>query len=275
MTELEIIVLAGHKFVASQIVTEREISIGSAASNTIRLEDASVAPEHAIAHFTGRSCLVEDLDSPTGLMFANQRVSSHMMKTDDEITVGIFTLRFVIHRDATEHTPLPAQSPIVAKTPLAAAPPLTAAAPAPVAKGAEPAKAPLKEPSLPSDSFSEHTSIMNVDNLRTLVGRTVQAKAGPASPPTTAATAAKLDPVKAEAPAPRKPAPLQVKAAEPTQSPRAPVTPTAKVDLRQPKPTREVPIGKRAVSAAPAIEEDDEEDDRFFVPAFSLISAAH
>ena len=270
MTELEIIVLRGHKFVTSQVVTEREITIGSGEHNTVKIAHASVAPAHAVVHFTGRSCLVEDLDSATGIVLGNERVSSHMMKSDEEIGIGEFTLRFVIHREASEHTPLPAASPLQAKK-----------TPAP-----------------------ERTEIMNIASLRAALGDTASAPKEETSkqepPRAEVSSQPRIAPVKAVA-APAKFDEAQTviakaqlraeaKVTAPLESKPAPSASVAKVEAKalpliapderrrvEPtvvvaeRPTKEIPMVVRAASP-PALEEEDEDEDINFVPAFSLVS---
>src|SRR5258708_4216613 len=94
---LEIQQFRDGEYVGSRLFTARDVTIGRAARSMLRLEDPSVSPEHAVIRFTGRVCLIEDLGSRTGIVVGGRKVSAHLVQIDDELVIGPFALRLVIH----------------------------------------------------------------------------------------------------------------------------------------------------------------------------------
>src|SRR5438093_787733 len=94
---LEVILFVDRRFVRSLEFTDTSITVGSAANAMIRLDEPAAAPQHAVIHFTGRTCVIEDQGAPSGTWCGGQRIDSHIVKPSDEIVIGRYGLRFVIH----------------------------------------------------------------------------------------------------------------------------------------------------------------------------------
>ncbi len=94
---LEIVKFADGKFVGTQVFTSKTVTIGRVKGQMLRLDDPTVSSEHAVLHFTGKSCLIEDQGSRNGVLCNGQRIESQLLQPDDEVQIGKFTLRFVIH----------------------------------------------------------------------------------------------------------------------------------------------------------------------------------
>jgi hypothetical protein len=78
-----------------ELLGDRPISIGRAKSSTIVLDDASVSRLHAIvsANLDGHWQIV-DRDSSNGVKINGAKVKEATLRSDDEITVGEFRIRF-------------------------------------------------------------------------------------------------------------------------------------------------------------------------------------
>ena len=63
---LEVILFEDTRFVGSLMFTSSEVTIGSDSGAMVRLEDVDVAPCHAVLHFDGDGCQIEDCGSTRG-----------------------------------------------------------------------------------------------------------------------------------------------------------------------------------------------------------------
>ncbi|MHB8486680.1 MAG: GAF domain-containing protein [Candidatus Acidiferrales bacterium] len=78
-----------------ELTGERPISIGRAKSSNIVLEDASVSRLHAVVHATmDGHWQVLDRDSANGMKINGKATKEAVLRGNDEITVGVFRLRF-------------------------------------------------------------------------------------------------------------------------------------------------------------------------------------
>src|SRR5262245_56787051 len=109
---LEVILFAERKFAGSLVFTDSSITIGSAPDAMVRLDDPSVAAEHAVIHFTGRTAVIEDHGGTSGVFLRMSKIDSHLIQPTDEIRIGRYALRFVVHQQAA-----PAPEPVVAAAP--------------------------------------------------------------------------------------------------------------------------------------------------------------
>ncbi len=92
----EIYVYADGAPISTHQFTAREVTIGRGEGVDVLLNDPSVSTKHAVVHFTGRSCLIEDLRSRNGVRVGGKKVQSYMVQPADEIVVGKFTLLFFV-----------------------------------------------------------------------------------------------------------------------------------------------------------------------------------
>ena len=111
---LEVILFLDRRFVGSQEFTEPLVTVGTAEGAMVRLDGADIAAEHAVVHFTGRTCVIEDQGTKAGTFCSGERVDSHLMQPNEEIAIGRYTLRFVIHQAQAAAAPIavaPAPAP--------------------------------------------------------------------------------------------------------------------------------------------------------------------
>lgn len=81
--------------VVERVVTEKEhLTIGRTADNDIVLDNRGVSRRHAQIDFSGEGALLTDNDSLNGTFVNQAKVSEHLLKDADVITIGKFDLIF-------------------------------------------------------------------------------------------------------------------------------------------------------------------------------------
>lgn len=74
---------------------ENEVTtIGRRSENDISLDELSVSGKHARVLFMGGEAFLEDLESTNGTYVNSEKISKHLLKNGDLITVGQFQLKF-------------------------------------------------------------------------------------------------------------------------------------------------------------------------------------
>lgn len=71
------------------------IKIGRRTENDIVLEHISVSGEHALITTIRNDSFLQDLGSTNGVRVNGKLVKNHHLQTDDEITIAIFSLKYV------------------------------------------------------------------------------------------------------------------------------------------------------------------------------------
>lgn len=71
------------------------VTLGRAAGNDIRLDDATVSGKHAIFEVVGDAVFVEDLGSTNGTVLSGQKVQRHRLHHGDVLRVGQHDVKFV------------------------------------------------------------------------------------------------------------------------------------------------------------------------------------
>lgn len=74
-------------------------TLGRAAGNDIRLEDATVSSKHAVFQVVGDAVFVEDLGSTNGTLLNGAKVERHRLHSGDALRFGQHDVKFI---DATE-----------------------------------------------------------------------------------------------------------------------------------------------------------------------------
>ncbi|MBI4509334.1 MAG: AgmX/PglI C-terminal domain-containing protein [Deltaproteobacteria bacterium] len=103
------------------------VTIGRNPQAMVRLEGPDVSSEHALLHFTDKSCLVEDSGSRNGVFVAGRRVDSHLLRATEEIQIGAYVLRISLRpaADKVQARPIgPPTPPGLARRPALPSPPL-------------------------------------------------------------------------------------------------------------------------------------------------------
>lgn len=102
---VEVFVFQGGKFLGSRCFSQSTIVIGSGSEATLRLRDASIAPQHALIRVEGTSVMIADNNSPTGILVNRRRTSMQAIKSFDEVTIGPFRLKVSLLGHEEEEDP--------------------------------------------------------------------------------------------------------------------------------------------------------------------------
>ncbi len=84
-----------------------EITIGRKPGNTIQIDNLAVSGRHARVVRVGSKLVLEDLNSTNGTYVNGERITKHVLKHGDRITVGKHTLIFVEDQQAPQPAPEP------------------------------------------------------------------------------------------------------------------------------------------------------------------------
>ena len=91
------IVVKFNETVVERVVTEkRRISIGRTKDNDIVLENRGVSRKHAQIEFNDDAAVIIDNESLNGTFVNNRRVSEEMLRDNDTITIGKYSLEYHI-----------------------------------------------------------------------------------------------------------------------------------------------------------------------------------
>jgi len=93
------IVVKFEERVIERVVTEKKrISIGRTPDNDIVLDNRGVSRKHAQIEFNNNSALIIDNESLNGTFVNNRKITEEVLKDNDVINIGKFTLLY--HQDA-------------------------------------------------------------------------------------------------------------------------------------------------------------------------------
>lgn len=138
---LQVVILRDGLLVGTEVFVPGQYALGSAESADLRLDDGSVAAQHATLFFQNGRAAIQDAGS--GAVFVNgHRVNACEVRAVDEIACGPFTLkvRVLAQKQAAKPAPsaevaalLGTSLPVPARSPSAPAPTAKTPAPAPKA----------------------------------------------------------------------------------------------------------------------------------------------
>jgi pSer/pThr/pTyr-binding forkhead associated (FHA) protein len=90
--------------VIERVVTEKKrVSIGRTRDNDIVLENRGVSRKHAQIEFNTEAAVIIDNESLNGTFVNNRRVAEEVLRDNDVITIGKYTLEFHSEADKPEH----------------------------------------------------------------------------------------------------------------------------------------------------------------------------
>ncbi len=96
----EIIVKFEDKVIERIVTEKKRISIGRTNDNDIVLENRAVSRKHAIIEFNNNAAVVMDNESLNGTFVNNRKVSEEVLREDDIITIGKYSL--VYHNEISQ-----------------------------------------------------------------------------------------------------------------------------------------------------------------------------
>ncbi len=86
--------------VIERIVTEKKrITIGRTNDNDVVLENRGVSRKHAMIEFNNNAAVIIDNESLNGTFVNNRKITEEVLRDDDVITIGKYSL--VYHKDST------------------------------------------------------------------------------------------------------------------------------------------------------------------------------
>lgn len=271
---LEIILFEETRFLGSLMFTSSEVTIGSDPGVMVRLEDVDVAPCHAVLHFDGETCQIEDCGSPLGTSVNGVAVATRIVQGMDQISIGCYRLRITVHK--ADATPAPVSvravpKPTRAASPVGLARPSTPPAPALASPSPRPVLS--AAPVVPVRAI-EHTGAVwppSPQPPSALTKKPATVAAPPVARSISAArpVAAPAPPARASRPAPALPAMATATALRP--SPRPDEEEVAIDDLLLVTAEKPLPHPPAPAPALVRLDDDDDDDDFAFEPTFSLL----
>jgi pSer/pThr/pTyr-binding forkhead associated (FHA) protein len=94
----EIIVKFDEKVIERVVTEKKRISIGRTNDNDIVLENRGVSRKHATIEFNNNAAVIMDNESLNGTFVNNRKISEEVLRDDDTITIGKYSL--VYHTEA-------------------------------------------------------------------------------------------------------------------------------------------------------------------------------
>ena len=92
-TVLQVVILRDGLLVGTEVFTPGSYVLGSDAAADLRLDDASVAPRHAVLYFQNGRAALQDSGSGQGVYVNGHRISACEIRSTDEVLCGPFVLK--------------------------------------------------------------------------------------------------------------------------------------------------------------------------------------
>jgi pSer/pThr/pTyr-binding forkhead associated (FHA) protein len=99
----EIVVKFNDKVIEKVVTEKKRISIGRTKDNDIVLENRGVSRKHAQIEFNGENVVIIDNESLNGVFVNNRKISEEMLRDQDIITIGKYSLEFNQDADGPDH----------------------------------------------------------------------------------------------------------------------------------------------------------------------------
>jgi pSer/pThr/pTyr-binding forkhead associated (FHA) protein len=99
----EIVIKFNDKVIERVVTEKKRVSIGRTKENDIVLENRGVSRKHAQIEFNDTSAIVIDNESLNGTFVNNRRVAEEMLRDNDTITIGKYSLEY--HHEANSPDP--------------------------------------------------------------------------------------------------------------------------------------------------------------------------
>lgn len=151
-TVLQVVILRDGLLVGTEVFVPGQYTLGSDGACELKLDDASVAAQHARLFFQNGRAAVQDLGGPSGVYVNGHRVTACEIRPVDEVAIGPFSLKVrVLQQKPVQSAPPPEVAALLGAPP--PAPPARAAAPARPAP-APPPVAPARPGAVPGTVMS-------------------------------------------------------------------------------------------------------------------------
>jgi predicted component of type VI protein secretion system len=90
---LQVVILRDGLLVGTEVFTPGTYALGSDPSSDLRLDDASVAPRHAVLYFQNGRAAIQDAGTGAGVYVNGHRISACEIRSTDEVLCGPFVLK--------------------------------------------------------------------------------------------------------------------------------------------------------------------------------------
>jgi hypothetical protein len=192
---LQVVILRDGLLVGTEVFTPGSYALGSDPSADLRLDDATVAPRHAVLYFQNGRAAIQDAGSGAGVYVNGHRISACEIRSTDEVLCGPFVLKTRVlsqqPRDTRPQPPPEVAALLGAAPPPAAPMPPRASVPVPPVPSPQQLAAtqPLARPSgavRPAAPVAQHAAtvpLVRPGSAPTPPGVTAVYGASPVSPP--------------------------------------------------------------------------------------------
>ena len=92
--QAKLLITLNNALVSEHKLENEVISIGRKSDNEIQLDNPAVSGKHARVLFIGGEAFLEDLESTNGTFVNSAKVSKHLLKNGDLISIGQHQLKF-------------------------------------------------------------------------------------------------------------------------------------------------------------------------------------
>ena len=78
---------------------QKKIIIGRDPGNDLQIDNIAISREHACIVQGQNECFIQDMSSKNGIFFNGKKINKKYLKTDDEITLGKYSLQIILEND--------------------------------------------------------------------------------------------------------------------------------------------------------------------------------
>jgi pSer/pThr/pTyr-binding forkhead associated (FHA) protein len=96
---LQIIMKLNNTVIKEFNTDQNEIIIGREPGSDIQIDNIAISREHACIVKGPNDCFIEDMNSKNGIFINGKKINKKFLKTNDEITIGKYSLQIVLEDD--------------------------------------------------------------------------------------------------------------------------------------------------------------------------------
>jgi pSer/pThr/pTyr-binding forkhead associated (FHA) protein len=96
---LQIIMRLNNTVIKEFNTDQNEIIIGREPGSDIQIDNIAISREHACIVKGPNDCFIEDMNSKNGIFINGKKINKKFLKTNDEITIGKYSLQIVLEED--------------------------------------------------------------------------------------------------------------------------------------------------------------------------------
>ena len=96
---MQIIMKLNNTVIKEFKIDQNEIIIGRDPGSDIQIDNIAISREHACIVKGSNDYIIEDMNSKNGIFINGRKINKKFLKTDDEITIGKYSLQIVLEED--------------------------------------------------------------------------------------------------------------------------------------------------------------------------------